>query len=839
MLYYHMLRAHLAEICIDRALRFFVFFTTLLVFIPSLSAGSANTSLLSAPSQVRTPALYSLSLLLFFVQLHLFKFMSLHKCWKMQTQKFSELLDCVIHNWRKPDLLCYPACQEIFCSGHNLNLFGLPTAKFAFLRCELLLQPLAFFCNRLWSFFRHTTNIFNRHHKLKNKIKMWCCFSIFLANIPTAAGVITSSHEFIVTTSVTFTVSSVDMPVKVKAKTFSPPAAFTFAPVHVDLKATLGYASNVVAISPLPVMQQGEDIVTFLKAVSHSYEISFCPLFLEELQSFSGNADELRQRYEHEDYTTSSSSYMLLPLETTYHALHPPNFSKHLTRFVPRDQLPMMAAFVHRATIQPSSSGSKAFSRTFTFTAIPKRASTYVGLKPILRLHQIDSCDQDAIVDILASVRAVVYAVFASRSQTHPDLKDSCLFLLGSFRFNRALSGKSADYYVEKGIDILIPEDDPLTGTLQSILSDLFPASRMINVGGYRLKSRANPRDMKFDHSDAPRGQHPPIPDPHFTVVGVPLALPLGYVAHLLSTCVSTAELVNVGYTWRIGDYSSPNADEPAIRVNIRSAALAAYIQAFPEVLRETEAFRILGESHGVEALEIHIPRGLITRHTRMASSLPGPGSPNSLDTHNGLASQLHSETHNVLGKELDYEGLGRVLRSSPMKAAPSTPVRPPRSRIFKQDLPTSASSHKVQTPSGGLPDKGGRSLLHSPGSPSSLPPPPDGAHNLEELADRSRHLKDGESGEGPLGLSSIENASRIVEVVLAELAADNAAGIRMCLGALCHALQPPPSSELDTNMEVAVQQPSPQVFQTLKRLRSSLTPPRSFGQTEEEDAHL
>ena len=84
-----------------------------------------------------------------------------------------------------------------------------------------------------------------------------------------------------------------------------------------------------------------------------------------------------------------------------------------------------------------------------------------------------------------------------------------------------------------------------------------------------------------------------------------------------------------------------------------------------------------------------------------------------------------------------------------------------------------------------------------------------------------------------------MQNASRIVEVVLEELAADNAAGIRMCLGALCHALQPTPSSETDTTMDVALQQTSPQVFQTLKRLRSSLTPPRSFGQTEEEDAHL
>ena len=62
MLYYHMLRAHLAEICIDRALRFFVFFTTLLVFIPLLSAGAATTSLLSAPSPVRTPALFILCL---------------------------------------------------------------------------------------------------------------------------------------------------------------------------------------------------------------------------------------------------------------------------------------------------------------------------------------------------------------------------------------------------------------------------------------------------------------------------------------------------------------------------------------------------------------------------------------------------------------------------------------------------------------------------------------------------------------------------------------------------------------------------------------------------------
>ncbi len=164
---------------IDRALRFFVFFTTLLVFIPSLSAGAATTSLLSAPSQVRTPALYSLSLLLFFVQLHLFKFMSLHKCWKMQTQKFSELSDCVPHNWRKPDPLCHPARQEIFCSGRNLTLFGLPTAEIDVLRCELLLQPLAFFCNRLWSFFRHTTNIFNRHHKLKNKIKCGVVFRYF------------------------------------------------------------------------------------------------------------------------------------------------------------------------------------------------------------------------------------------------------------------------------------------------------------------------------------------------------------------------------------------------------------------------------------------------------------------------------------------------------------------------------------------------------------------------------------------------------------------------------------------------------------------------------------
>ena len=131
MLYYQLLRAHLAEIWFDRVLNFIVFVTTLRVFLPSVHLGSATTSLPSAPSQVRFPALHSISLLLFFVQLNLLKLLESHSSLMLAIQKFYGLFNSVqINRYLLVRFRC-TAIWLIICGGRSCLISYFPTAKFA------------------------------------------------------------------------------------------------------------------------------------------------------------------------------------------------------------------------------------------------------------------------------------------------------------------------------------------------------------------------------------------------------------------------------------------------------------------------------------------------------------------------------------------------------------------------------------------------------------------------------------------------------------------------------------------------------------------------------------